>query len=537
MRKLYISTALWLAAAGIAGAQNLNPQVQVTNDYKTNMGEARKQAVELEIPDSLTSFKTRVDYSVFATDYKGAYEFSPYQIRMVPDMKRREASTLFVRAGAGFAFHPVLQAVYTPFGEGDHRLNVVQDFRGYAGDYTSLGDASWYKGHDFAENFGVTGSWKADKFLLDYGVGYKGIFTKDYTGTGSFNRIEAGAGIRSSETAALQYDAKLDLGFGRDTFEAVDPLYHTSAALEGSVMPKLELPFDVVIDARMQLDIYRSSKSSVVDFGNLFTGTLSPQALIDLDPVKLRAGISLSPGKEGLEIFPNINASMDFAGQQLFASFTGGQYALSYRDLKMADHWVNPYYMAEMSRSYEMINCKLGLRGAVLSHLQYELDGGFAIRESVPMHGLYYTSSDPGNERPECSIVFADYNLWYVHALAAWKSEKLDVEGALNVNHTNGPLRKDWLALPLFSYNVKAVYNWGRRIFAGLRINAATASESEDFTIDGFFDLGLYGEYKLNGLLSLWGQASNLLNHKIATAPTHIQSGLYLSAGLCLNLR
>ena len=58
MRKLYISTALWLAAAGIAGAQNLNPQVQVTNDYKTNMGEARKQAVELEIPDSLTSFKT-----------------------------------------------------------------------------------------------------------------------------------------------------------------------------------------------------------------------------------------------------------------------------------------------------------------------------------------------------------------------------------------------------------------------------------------------------------------------------------------------
>lgn len=537
MRKLYISTALLLAAAGIAGAQNLNPQVQVTNDYKTNMGEARKQAVELEIPDSLTSFKTRVDYSVFATDYKGAYDFSPYEIRMVPDMKRQDASTLFVRAGAGYAFHPVLQAVYTPFSTGDLRLSIHQDFRGYAGDYTSLGDASWYKGHDFAENFGLSGRWFRKDFVLDAALDYKGVFTDDFEGDGAFNRVELGAGIASTASASMQYSARARFGFGRDSFSAFDPMNHTSVALEGSVVPEFGFPVALVLDARMQLDIYGSSRSSVYDYGTLFTGTFSPQALIDLDPVKLRAGISLSPGREGLEIFPNINASMDFAGQQLFASVSGGQYALSYTDLKLADHWFNPEYTPDLNRSYEMVNCKLGLRGTVLSHLQYELNGGFAIRESVPMPGLYRTLPDIEGTRPWCMLSYADYNLWYVQALAAWKSEKLDVEGALNVNHTNGPLRTEWLALPLLSYNVKAVYNWGRRIFAGLRINAASKRESVDFTTDGYFDLGLYGEYKLNGSLSLWGQASNLLNHKIAIAPTHIQSGIYLSAGVCLNLR
>ena len=59
-------------AAFSASAQNLNPQVQVTNDYKARMGLQGKQGVELEIPESLRNFRSSVDYNVLATPYKGA---------------------------------------------------------------------------------------------------------------------------------------------------------------------------------------------------------------------------------------------------------------------------------------------------------------------------------------------------------------------------------------------------------------------------------------------------------------------------------
>ena len=66
-----------LAAAALlsiipAFAQDLNQQVQVTNDYKADMGKAGKISVPLEIPDSLNSFRTSVSYNVFATPYREA---------------------------------------------------------------------------------------------------------------------------------------------------------------------------------------------------------------------------------------------------------------------------------------------------------------------------------------------------------------------------------------------------------------------------------------------------------------------------------
>ena len=74
-------------------------------------------------------------------------------------------------------------------------------------------------------------------------------------------------------------------------------------------------------------------------------------------------------------------------------------------------------------------------------------------------------------------------------------------------------------------------------MFAGVRAKASTARECNSFGVDGYFDLGLYGEYRTGGSLSVWAQASNLLDSKIATAPVHIRNGIYFTAGICLDLR
>ena len=53
-RYIFIASALLACAA--ASAQNLNPTVQVTNDYEGKLMEVNKQNVAMAIPDSLLKF-------------------------------------------------------------------------------------------------------------------------------------------------------------------------------------------------------------------------------------------------------------------------------------------------------------------------------------------------------------------------------------------------------------------------------------------------------------------------------------------------
>ena len=129
----YIVCAASLLACSGLSAQNLNPQVQVTNDYEARMGEAAKKGVALEVPDSLSEFRTSVDYKVFRTEYRGSYEFHPYRISVAPEVRDNGASRAWLRAGAGYSFHPVFQGVYAVKRKGLLRGSLFQDFHGYCG--------------------------------------------------------------------------------------------------------------------------------------------------------------------------------------------------------------------------------------------------------------------------------------------------------------------------------------------------------------------------------------------------------------------
>ena len=69
----YIFLAAALLAGAAASAQNLNPTVQVTNDYETKPMEVEKNSVRMAVPDSLLKFDWNFNYSVFDNPYRGAY--------------------------------------------------------------------------------------------------------------------------------------------------------------------------------------------------------------------------------------------------------------------------------------------------------------------------------------------------------------------------------------------------------------------------------------------------------------------------------
>ena len=214
MRKsIYILTAAALLAAAPAFSQNLNPQVQVTNDYKAEMGKAGKQSVPLEIPDSLTSFRTSVSYDVFSTPYKGSYEFVPYEISVTPQKPASDYNRFYLKAGAGYTLRPELQFVWTPLRSvSGNTVAVYNDFHGYMGNYGTVDSRADYAGHDFAENIGVEGRYCARNFTLKYGLGYNGIFTGDFGGNSAFNDFALKGRILSDADAKLVYDFGLEIG-------------------------------------------------------------------------------------------------------------------------------------------------------------------------------------------------------------------------------------------------------------------------------------------------------------------------------------
>ena len=75
---------LSLVCGGLS-AQNLNPTVSVTREYQGKLMEVSKPSVKMAVPDSLTEFNLKFDYSVFENPYKGSYEFKPYNMDMRPE--------------------------------------------------------------------------------------------------------------------------------------------------------------------------------------------------------------------------------------------------------------------------------------------------------------------------------------------------------------------------------------------------------------------------------------------------------------------
>jgi hypothetical protein len=87
--------------------------------------------------------------------------------------------------------------------------------------------------------------------------------------------------------------------------------------------------------------------------------------------------------------------------------------------------------------------------------------------------------------------------------------------------------------------DLRGVYNWQKRIFAGVCLQASTSrrSISEDWAdLPGYADLALLGEYRFNARWTAWAQAGNLLGMAIERVPGYIEKSPYLTVGFSLKL-
>lgn len=550
MKKIFITISAAVCCLSLQ-AQNLNQTVSITNAYRTGAEGEEKQYLPVAIPDSLTRFDYKFDYSVFDTPYKGAFEFSPYSVKLVPDSSMPESRKLFVRAGAGYGLYPQLQAVWNPVRKEKFSMNVHQNLHGYFGRYrsvcTDIGKNSLllfadqgYAGYDLAETFGLDGKFRSEKFNADFDVSYDGIFNKDDRTSGNnFNSVTVDAGVSSAYASSgrIRYRVNLNAGYATDAMDhsfGKVSLSQREAALTATVGPLISRNFNLSIDGGLKYVDY----GDAAEFDYSYLGyMLAPHADFVLGPVALEAGVRID-GTDKLKLAPDVRASVLLAGKiKVSASVTGGTGFNTYADMRRANHWYSRVYSENLRNTFEQLNACIGFEGGIASRLQYGLKGGFAMVEDLPLWGVARSNS---YNKLLPRMTFVGCNYAYVDLSLVWKSPRFDADGSLSFRKSNLGGNSPTFDLPLLSGNAKIAYNWNRRIFAGARIKASMESKAMlgdvPMKLPAYIDFGVFGEFKINRRFSVWVEGNNLFNEAIRITPIHVENGINGIVGVTFNL-
>lgn len=536
MKKLLIVSVLLLAGAS-AYAQNLNPTVEVTNVYAREATGIEKPAQLLEMPDSVLRFNLDMDYSVNNTPYQGSYEFRPYLVQLRPQQRPNGENKLFVRAGAGYGFHPEATIVWTPLKKEHFRLNVFGDHYSYFGKYRNitvqdkqlLWDKSYRgNGKDARSAVGADAlfTWEGGSLAGD--LQYRNVLGTDLLGGNLSNHVfQLQARVKSAPGATLSYEAGTRVAH----INAPDSFREFHTVSDGAIGTHFG-----VHQVRLNLFAETVSQSEHLA-GNI---ALAPHYLMNLDRLHMDLGVKLSflfrshesfcPHASGV-IFPDVRISYDLLQDNLvlYATATGGDQIISYDRLLAANPFVAGFSW-HTDNTVTRLDAQIGGRGNLWERFYYNLRAGYKWLENVWAWGI------------DGALPIMDYvspiHTMYVMLDAGWKSETLDVGGQLYLGRTPIPdLQGRTLFAPVSPVKAQAhaFYCWGGRIKAGLTLDYRDAMPGP-IRIPAYVDLGLQANLQMTRRLGLWLKGGNLLNQTIQRLPFYAEQGIYFTVGASLNL-
>lgn len=507
----------------IAGAQNFNPKVEVTNTYEGKVMDVRKQDVPMNVPDSLLQFEYNVVYSVFDNPYKGSYEFKPYMIEMKPDARMSDEKMLYLRAGAGYTIHPELDFVLTPKSHKAFRLSVYDTFRGFYGSYgafspadladAGIGQFIWGKmdrshsGYLFNNKFGLNGRYVKNQLCMDVDAGYRLIASKDTLQTRMFHAFEGSARLRPSTPygAGAFYGAGLSINYGTDG--STDMPDASSASLDlpwddcivdpgqkraqNELSASADASFGIVVGERSKVvgdvDMAMVFDNHGVDAG-AFNVCLTPKYVFETGRASISAGlkVSLLNGSDNLEtglyshksqyIYPDIRLSYIVVPEQLklYADVTGGDKINSYRSLVERNPFAHPFFMTSaLDFSSESVNFRAGLKGNAGKRFQFDLSSGYVIFKNGLLDAVTNVNAS-FNPLYCASYMYSDYDLFDVTANMLWKSSRFDMDAYAKYQlATFAADLTGYVAPAPVLAGLSATYNWNRRVYAGLSVDVA----------------------------------------------------------------
>lgn len=585
--KLFAITVL-LSAAVSAAAQDIDPTVEVSRIYQGKMMEVHKPMIGMQIPDSVMHFDLDFDYSVFDNPYKGTNEFNPYVQDMKPQPDAWSGRRLFLRAGAGYPLHPVFDFVWSPDLKGKFRMSAYASHRSYVGKYRKISpvldrssgglclespensafSGNGWSGYDFLTTAGVEGRLDWGKGIFSFNAGYHGLATRDTLVSRAYNALTAGLRVRSSgdRDRYFLYDVAVDYRYGADNLDYTGP--SGSGSLSGHEF-SLASAFGPVFSRDNRLTV--GVGLDMVSYGGVFgteagVVTVTPKYIFGKGRWNLGAGIlfsaTFSGGEKGLlpaqdtkkgqYVYPDITASYDIIldHMRLYAEIGGGESIGRYSGMLEKGHFIHPLYTLAagiplMDNTIERISASLGLRGSIASRFSYDLSAGYRNFASVPLHAIL-SSSGTSVSSPSPVLGYTGLQMFYASLDYGWSSADFSLDGNFTYRHSDvssdGVIpagNGTWMSFfrpAAFSGDVRAMYNWHRRIYFGADCDFSLPRESALCRLGSYADLGIYLELRTARLFSFWIRGGNLLNMTVQRMPMYAESGINFTAGICLNL-
>ena len=581
--RIYVISAL--AALSVpAAAQNLNPTVEVSRQYRGTMMDLDKPSVEMAVPDSIMKFNLQFDYSVFDSPFKGAYEFRPFIMDMDIAPAFPGEKTLYLRAGAGFTLHPTLDFVWSPVRNDRFRLSVYADHRSYIGNYRSLGtdgllpeaaivpDGTHYSGHDLLSRAGVDGTFDWETGVLSFRAGYYGTAFKDTVLTRAYDGLDLNFGITSKQRieSHFVYDVNLGYRFAEDKGQL-------SWMTERGYLSEHDLNLDVSLGGS-----FGSGHIVLADFGLDYASyggdvfgssagnvSVTPHYLFRNSRWDVDLGVRLAflfrenhapyyPPMNmtgGQVVYPDVKIGFSVIERymDLYLTAGGGPDINKYSSMLDSGHHISVFYNRcgegpLLDNTVERVSASFGLKGNIASRFSYDLSAGYRNFGNAPMSSVTMVSAAGDEPGFVPGIVYTPYQMFYTRLDMFWRSQDFKFGGRLMYQASDVARRNAFAFTPsALSGYFSARYNWKERIFIGADCGFATSRHGELRTpegeaagsglkVPGYADLGVSFEYAFTRKFSLWLRGGNLLNATIQTTPMYARSGIHFTAGICLNL-
>ena len=553
MKKVFIISALLIG--GVASAQNLNPVVEVTNMYAMEASGIEKPEQLLPLPDSVFKFNLDFDYSVKSTPYKGAYEFNPYLVQMRPSARLSGEHTFYLKAGAGYGFHPEVDVVWNPVRKDNFRLNLYATHNSYMGRFRRItiqeNVVDWNR--EMQAERGINARTEAGADLLYAFKGgqfsadlqYRNILATDfYTNhedpqiyghhKGQFQaRVQSNPGTRflynvGTRVAYLGYaevkefhtvsDASFGIRAGRNNSFRLNLGLETVGFDQGQSALKLEVaPHYAISTKRLNLDLG-------VKFSHI---SRSENAY---------------PFKGGI-IFPDVHFSLRLADAiVLQAAATGGDVLKTYDSL-LED---NPYlggFMWSRDVTVNRVHVMAGLRGSAGARFSYDVRVGYKWSDNACGWSFIPYFAEDGDQTstpyymPTMAYV-SPLHTYYAQATLALNLANWDILGHVYYGNTKPPVKDTPVAENVFApagfmAHGHIFYKWAQRIKVGFTVDARGKLKAKR-PVPGYQDLGFYGEYTFGRKMAVWVKAGNLLNQTIQRTPFYAEQGIYGTVGIKL---
>ena len=579
MRK---NLTLYLLLLGVTlSAQNFDPTVRVTGTYQGNVSTEDFPRQEVVLPDSVATFDKRFDYTVFDKPYLGSYDFSPYLMDLRPKKQEIRKNQLYLRAGAGYTLHPLVDAYWNPaVGDSCFNLSVYATHRSYWGTYraTNAFDGSealkFENGLESDTRAGVKGRYDFKQVVLDWDAFYKGLHAKanmdPYLGQRGYNLANVSVGARSPRQSVgrVFYDLRLDAHYAQDNLPGWDDcsvMRMGYVALYGKVGDMVSPHHGFQMDVDLRACILRSGVNTADvlrnSYGQLFSVT--PRYLMTFKKFKMDLGVNVAYvlkdnftvnyGKRVQQVvYPDVTIAYDPWKQwaTFFLKVNGGIKMNTYDDLLESNPYFNARYNygndeALLENTIERVNASLGVDGKITSKWSYTVELGYKVVGLAPMEAV--KTDLTGIMLP--GIAYVNYQSFYAGLRTRYHCEFLDVSGAVRYQGTynmdHNAFNKGALTLPPFLLDLRATYNYNKRIYAGISLEAQGARKAawsvggveKNYTIRPIWNLGLDAQYVLSPEWSFWLHCDNLLFQEIQRHPFFAQQGGQFTLGFTLNIR